>query len=95
MNDLIKFIEAADETTLEWNGLLRVHDDDPEDGQRALFVCVDEDFERKGPVLFAIASGGNDLSHVAMSIHAFVDGKRITPTVSQLGDELIVTIQNA
>lgn len=94
-SECTEFIEAADEQTANWTGLLRIEHEDPEHAQHVQFVCVDEDFENRGPVLFAVASAGTDLGHVAISLHAFVDGKRVTPDVLELGGELIVTIKNA
>ena len=94
MSDLTEFLEAADDTTMEWNGIVRVPDADPDHAQTALFVCLDRDFENRGPALFAMASAGTDLGHIAISIHAFVDGQRVEPDVLTLGDELIITIKN-
>lgn len=94
MNELTDFLEVADETTTEWIGLLRVETEMPEDGQIGALVGIGRDWEHKGAVLVAMASGANDMSHVAISVHAFVDGKRVEPTVATLGDEVLVTLQN-
>lgn len=95
MTDCTSFIEAADQHTGQWSGLIRVPADEPGHVQQIQFVANSEQFETQGAVIFAVASGANDLSHVAMSIHAFVDGQRVAPVVSQLGDELIITVENA
>ena len=94
MSDLTEFLEAADDTTMEWNGIVRVPDANPDHAQTAVFVCVDRDFENRGPALFAMASAGTGLEDVSISIHAFLDGQRVAPTLLQLGDELIVTVKN-
>jgi hypothetical protein len=95
MNELAEFIDAADETSAQWIGLIRTEHENPTDAQVGVMVGVDEDWENRGPVLIAVASGGNDRGHVAVSIHAFVDGVRVEPNVLVLGDEFIVTLQNS
>lgn len=94
MSDLTEFVEAADETSAQWIGLIRQPHDNPQDAQVGVLVGTDEDFEHRGITLIALGSGGNDLSHVAISVHAFVDGDRVEPNVMMIGDEIIVTVQN-
>jgi len=94
-SELTEFLDTADETAAQWLGLVRSQHDEPVDAQVGLIVSTDEDFESLGMTLVAMASAGNDLGHVAVSIHAFVDGVRVSPAVMTLGDETIITIQNA
>jgi hypothetical protein len=94
MSEASDFTEAADVHTAKWTGLIRHHVENPAHAQHVQFVATDEDFEHSGLTLFAVASAGTDLGHVAISIHAFVDGARVEPDVMTIGDELVITIKN-
>jgi hypothetical protein len=95
MSEASDFTESADEQTIQWTGLIRRPVDNPGHGQNIQFVATSEDFEHEGLTLFSVASAGGDLGHVALSIHAFVDGVRVAPDVMTVGDELFITIKNA
>lgn len=91
-SELTEFMEAADEMTAQWLGTVRIDHPDAVHSQNALFVTNNEDFERQGIVLVAFASGDTRLDSVAVSVHAFRDGQRITPHVLDVAGEVIITI---
>ena len=95
MTDLSNFVDLADETTAQWTALTRTRDPNPQEAKIGLLVTTDEDFERRGVTLVALGSAAHDLDHVTVSVHAFVDGVRVTPNVMVLGDEIIISARNA
>jgi hypothetical protein len=92
MTDITEFLDAADETTVNWIGLAREADDAPGHAQVAALAATHRDFEREGLVMVAVASASGDQSSVNISIHAFEDGVRVAPEFVMLGDELIITL---
>lgn len=95
ISELTEFVDAADETTGSWTALVRTPHEEPGEAKIGVIVGTDHDFENRGVTLVALASGAHDLDHVTVSVHAFLDGRRVEPNVIVIGDEVVITAKNA
>lgn len=95
MTEMTEFVDLADETTATWTALIRTEHTAPQEAKIGMIAASHEDFEERGATLVAMASAAHDLDHVTISVHAFLNGTRVEPTVVMLGDEIIITVKNA
>lgn len=95
MSDLDEFISLIDETSVQ---TLLMSRDERQEEQRddtvSLLVCSDQKVHT-GLVIAAVGTVGGDIDSVEISLHGFIDGRRVRLDPIGFGDELIVALRNA